>query len=71
MIIGGIGTLELSLNITQKMFSSSVDKKDLLHLALLSGEIEKNMFEVQNSILSSSLYILKQVTETSRKCFMN
>lgn len=41
MTISGIGTLELSFNITGKMFSSPMDKKDLVHLALLSGEIEK------------------------------
>lgn len=44
MIIGGIGTLELSLNITGKMSSSPVDREDLVHLALLSGEIEKGRF---------------------------
>lgn len=36
------------------MFSSPVDRKDLVHLALLSGEIEKEQFEVQNAILNSS-----------------
>lgn len=41
MIIGGIGTLELSLSITGKMFSSP---------ALLSGEIEKE--HVQSSKLN-------------------
>jgi hypothetical protein len=41
MVISGIGTLELSLNITVKMLSSPLDRKDLVHLALLSGEIEK------------------------------
>lgn len=50
MIIGGIGTLELSLNITGKMFSSPVDRKDLVYLALSSGEIEKE--HVQSSKLS-------------------
>lgn len=41
MIIGEIGALELSLNITGEMVSSPADRKDLGHLALLSGEIEK------------------------------
>lgn len=49
MIISGIGTLELSLNITGKEFSPPADKKDLVHLALLSGEIEKK--HVQSSKL--------------------
>lgn len=41
MIIHGIETLELSLNFTGEMFSSLVERRDLVHLALLSDEIEK------------------------------
>lgn len=41
MLIHGIETLELSLNFTGEMFSSLVKRRDLVHSALLSGEIEK------------------------------
>lgn len=44
MIIGGIGIPELSLNFTGKVFSSPVAREDLVHLALLSGEIGKGRF---------------------------
>lgn len=50
MIIGGIETLELSSNITGKEFSPPVDKRDLVHLALLSGETEKK--HIQSSKLA-------------------
>ena len=50
MITRGTGTLELSLNITGEMFSSPVDRRDLVHLTLLPGEIEKE--HVQSSKLN-------------------
>lgn len=52
------------------MFSSPVDRKDLVHLSLLSGEIEKE--HVQSSKLTFSFFAHSTaVTESTRKCFLN
>lgn len=55
MIISGIVALELSLNITGKMFSSLVDRKDWVRLELLSGETEKE--HVQSSKLNFKKFL--------------
>lgn len=55
MITRGIGTLELSLNIAGEMFSSPVDRRDLVHLTLLPGEIEKE--HVQSSKLNFKQFL--------------